>query len=176
MWQSVHKFFLLNLMNLTVLLASHPVLATEEVGEQVIVSGTIEALACAEACGVCCPTHNIIDRSGTISLQVGNSFVDLSSISDDEKTHRFAGYLYQGAGQCGIKECTFFAVESIDQEFIAAPSYDTPNETLVIESISSSDAPEESFTVTLSLPFNLQNLINQDDKTMVLQGEDCFSP
>ncbi|HJN94787.1 MAG TPA: hypothetical protein QGF41_03630, partial [Gammaproteobacteria bacterium] len=51
--------------------------------EKVSLSGTIETLASAQACGICSPTHSVVDTSGTLSLQIGNTFIDLSKVSDD---------------------------------------------------------------------------------------------
>lgn len=155
------------------LLGSSLCLAAEDIGETIVVSGTIEALACAEACDVCCPTHSIVDPTGTISLQVGNSFVDLSEVSGDQQLHQFSGYLYESTAQCSTNQCTFFTVESLDQALIPAPSYDSNSETLTIETVTTTDEPDSPFTVILSPPFNLDSVISQDDKVLVEQGGDC---
>ena len=87
-----------NLIPICLLLLSIDAIAAEKV----VLSGTIESLACATACGICCPTHSVIDTSGELNLQIGNSFVDLAKFSDDQQVHQLTGYFYETTGQCGI--------------------------------------------------------------------------
>ena len=141
--------------------------------EEVVLSGTIETVSNAAACGICSPTHSVIDTSGNLSLQIGNSFVDLSSITGDEKVHKFSGYYYETTGQCGIGECTLFAIEKVDEKLIAQPSYDPTTEKLSIDAVIVNGSSENRFAVTLSPPFNVDNVIQLSAENTVLQTGDC---
>ncbi|MCH7815667.1 MAG: hypothetical protein IIC60_03745 [Proteobacteria bacterium] len=154
---------------LLVLLYSVSSLAAEKVS----LSGTVEAVACAAACGICCPTHRVIDTSATLILQIGNAFVDLSKISDDGQVHQLSGYFYETTGQCGIGECTLFAVEQIDQQQIAEPAYDLATEELSIQSIVIDDVDGARYAVTLSAPFNVVSSVELTEQNTVAQGGDC---
>ena len=114
--------------------------------EKVSLSETVEA----QACGICCPSYRIVDTSGTLTLPVGNSFVDLAKISGDEKDHQFSGYFYQTTGQCGIEECTLFTVEEVDTSLIPEPVYDAANGTLNIQSVVTNNLDGNHYTVILS--------------------------
>lgn len=141
--------------------------------EQVSLSGTIVSVANAAACGVCSPTHSVVDTSGTLSLQIGNSFVDLSSISDDEQVHRFTGHFYQATGQCGVNECTLFAIEEVDTQQTTAPSYDTSTEKLSIQSVVIDSNNDDQYSVTLSAPFNVDSSTLLSSDNLIPQGGDC---
>tara|TARA_B100000315_G_C14523251_1_gene562579 strand:- start:457 stop:1122 length:666 start_codon:yes stop_codon:yes gene_type:complete len=141
--------------------------------EKVNLSGTIETPACAQACGICCPTHSVVDTSGTLSLQIGNTFVDLSEVSDDGQLHELSGYFYETTGQCGIGECTLFAVEQLDQQQIAAPIYDAVNEKLSIETVVVDTVDQGGFSVTLAAPFNVSSAIEISEQNIIPQGDDC---
>ncbi len=141
--------------------------------EKVSLSGTVESLACAQACGICCPSHSVVDTSGTLRLLVGNSFVDLAKISDDEKVHQISGYFYETTGQCGIGECTLFAVEEFDAPRIPEPTYNAADGTLTIQSIVTNNIDNTRYTVTLSAPFNVDKLTEIAPQNIVSQGGDC---
>lgn len=141
--------------------------------ERVSLSGTVEALACAQACGICCPSYRIVDTSGTLTLPVGNSFVDLAKISGDEKTHQISGYFYQTTGQCGIGECTLFTVEEVDTSRIPEPVYDAANETLNIQSVVTNNIDSTHYAVILSAPFNVDKVTEITSQNIVTQAGDC---
>ncbi len=141
--------------------------------EKVSLSGTIETLASAQACGICSPTHSVVDTSGTLSLQIGNTFIDLSKVSDDGQLHELSGYFYETTGQCGIGECTLFAVEQLDQQQIAAPIYDAVNEKLSIETVVTDTVDQGGFSVTLDAPFNVSSAIEITEYNKIPQGGDC---
>lgn len=144
-----------------------------DVPDRVILSGSISQLACAAACGICCPTHRVVDSSGILELHIGNSFVDLGKISDDGETHTFSGYFYQTTGQCSINECTLFAVETVDQQQIAEPSFDPTTQRLSIQSIVVGDVDESHYRVTLAAPFNVDAATEVAPANLVDQGGDC---
>ncbi len=138
--------------------------------EKVVLSGTIQSVACAQACGICCPTHSVIDTSGELSLQIGNSFVELAKFSDDQQVHQLTGYFYDTTGQCGIGECTLFAVEQVDQQQIAEPTYDAVNEVLNIQSVVINSIDDTRYNVTLAAPFNVDGATEVTDESRIPQG------
>lgn len=144
--------------------------------EKVVLSGTIESVACAQACGICCPTHSVVDTSGEISLQIGNSFIELAKFSDDQQVHQLTGYFYETTGQCGIGECTLFAVEQVDQQQITEPTYDAVNEILSIQSVVINNIDNTRYNITLSAPFNVDGSTEITDESRIPQGGDCADP
>lgn len=141
--------------------------------EKISLSGTISSVANAAACGICSPTHSIVDTSGTLTLFIGNSFVDLSLISDDQQVHRFSGYFYQTTGQCGINECTLFAIEEVDTQQARVPVYNSSTEKLSIQSLVIDKEDNEPYAVTLSAPFNVDSVTALSSHSTVPQGGDC---
>ena len=141
--------------------------------DKITFTGTIEALACAEACGICCPTHSVVDTRGLLRVEVGNAFVALDKFSDDGQTHQVSGYFYDTTGQCGIGECTLFAIEDVDQQKITAPTYDAVNEKLSIAAIVINTPAPISYSATLSAPFNVDSAVAITEETKIPQGGDC---
>jgi hypothetical protein len=141
--------------------------------EKVSFSGRIETSASATACGVCSVTHSVVDTSGTLSLQIGNSFVDLSLISDDEQTHQFTGYFYQTTGQRGINQCTLFAIEQIDTQQTRASSYTSSTEKISIQSVVIDGNSDAAYSVTLAAPFNVDSATLLSPENLIPQGGDC---
>ena len=141
--------------------------------EKVSMSGNIEAQACTQACGVCCGTHSLLDTSGQLSLQIGNSFVDLAKFSDTSRVHQVSGYFYETTGQCGVGSCTLFAVEQVDQQQITEPVYDAVTAKLSIQSIVISNVDDTRYTVTLSAPFNVASAAEIIESGKIVQGGDC---
>lgn len=144
-----------------------------QAAEKVSLSGTIEAAACAEACGICCATHIVTDTSGELSLQIGNSFVDLAKFSDDQQVHQLSGYFYETTGQCGVGECTLFAIEQVDQQQITEPSYNASTEKLSIQSVVINNIDNTRYAVTLSAPFNVDSAVEITQGNEIAQGGDC---
>ena len=141
--------------------------------EKLTLSGTITSVANAAACGVCNPAYSVVDTSGTVNLLIGNSFVDLSLISDDKQVHQFTGFFYQAAGQCGINECTLFTVEEIDTQQISAPTYNSSSEKLTIQSVVIDNDKDDPYSVTLTPPFNIDSAIQRSSQVSIPQGGDC---
>lgn len=141
--------------------------------EKITLSGTIAAVANAAACGVCSPTYSVVDTSGTLNLLIGNSFVDLSTISDDGLVHQFTGFFYQAAGQCGINECTLFTVEELDTQRPSAPTYTSSTEKLSIQSVVIDNDNSEPYSVTLTPPFNIELAVPLSSQVQIPQGGDC---
>ena len=141
--------------------------------EKLTLSGTITSVANAAACGVCSPTHSVVDTSGTVNLLIGNSFVDLSLISDDEQIHQFTGFFYQATGQCGINECTLFTVEELDTQQASAPSYNSSTEKLSIQSVVIDNDNDDPYSVTLTPPLNVDSAIPRSSQVPIPQGGDC---
>ena len=141
--------------------------------DKISYTGTIEALACAAACGICCPTHSVVDTRGLLRVEVGNAFVDLDKFSDDGQTHQVSGYFYDTTGQCGIGECTLFTIEDIDQQKITAPTYDAVNEKLSIAAIVINNPDLTSYSATLSAPFNVDSAVEITEENKIPQSADC---
>lgn len=144
-----------------------------QAAEEVTFSGTIEALACPQACGICCGTHSITDSSGLLSLEVGNAFVDLSKVSDDGNLHTISGRFYETPGQCGVGSCTLFAVETVDTNFVPEPDYNVTSEILSIRSLVINDIEGSRYKVDLSAPFNIDSATHVSELETAAQGEDC---
>lgn len=141
--------------------------------EKITLSGTIASVANAAACGVCSPTYSVVDTSGTLNLLIGNSFVDLSKISDDGLVHQFTGFFYQTAGQCDINVCTLFTVEELDTQRPSAPNYNSSTEKLSIQSVVIDNDNREPYSVTLTPPFNIDSAIPLSSQVQIPQGGDC---
>lgn len=144
--------------------------------EQISLSGTLQALACPQVCGSCCGSHSITDTSGNLKLEVGNAFVELGKVADDGVVHRFSGYFYNTAGQCGINTCSLFAVETVDVELTPAAIYQSTQRKLSIQAVVIDGDPDSSYTVTLDAPFNVASAVDKADVPVIPQGGDCSSP
>jgi hypothetical protein len=165
--------FLKRLLPLLLTVLPAGALAAEEEVEKVSLSGTVETLACAAACGVCCPSYSIVDTSGTLSLQVGNSFVDWAKISDDGKVHQISGFFYQTSGQCGIGECTMFTVEEFENQQITEPAFNAATGTLDIQSVVINNIDNSRYKVSLSSPFNVYSATEITADNIIPQGGGC---
>jgi hypothetical protein len=143
--------------------------------DEVSLFGTIETTFCAQACGICCPTHQITDTSGEIILQVGNSFVDVDLISGDSSIHRFTGSFFETTGQCGVGECTLFAIESIDKSPPAEVVYDNDQEELTVSSGFIKDT-NEHYAFSLRPPFNISFLMLLTEDSIKAQTQSCAAP
>jgi len=140
---------------------------------QITLSGTIQTLACTQSCGSCCGTHALTDSSGNITLQIGNSFADLARIADDGQIHQYSGHFYTAAGQCGINECSLFAVESIDEPVSAAAVFQSTTGKLSIQRVVIDGNNKSQYAITLEPPYTVDQLVDRDELTIVSQGDDC---
>ncbi len=141
--------------------------------DQVSLAGSLNALACPQVCGSCCGTHSITDTTGNIKLEVGNAFVELGKLANDGKIHRFSGYFYDTAGQCGLNTCSLFAVESVDVELIPAAVYESTQRKLSIQAVVIDGDPDSSYRVLLDAPFNVVSAVDTTDSPAIAQGGDC---
>ena len=164
-----------NLLLGTVILCVGCIPNLADTAEKVILSGTIEPTFCAQACGICCPSYQITDTSGEITLQVGNSFVDLDLVSGDSSIHRFTGSFYETTGQCGVGECTLFVVESIDQAPASEVVYDNDSEELSVSS-GLIKYTTEVYAFSLRPPFNISFLTLLTENSIRAQTESCAEP
>jgi hypothetical protein len=144
-----------------------------DAAEPITLSGKLEVLSCIQSCGACCGSHVITDTSGKLSLQVGNSFIDLAKFADDGTTHQFSGRYYETAGQCGIGQCTLFAVESVDAALSPAAIYNPATGKLSIQSVVIEGDESTPYRVTLSEPFVIDSAVAHRDQETIPQGGDC---
>ncbi len=142
--------------------------------DRVTLSGTLSQAACPAACGACCGSFLLQDTSGQINLSVGNSFVDLTGITDGKVIKRFSGSFYAGAGLCGIGQCNLFVIEEIDKEAVAETVYDQKKDTLAIPSATISGTSDH-FAVTLKPPFNIDSITAIGKGKFAVQGQSCAS-
>lgn len=142
--------------------------------DRVTLSGTLSQAACPAACGACCGNFLLQDTSGQINLSVGNSFVDLTGITDGKVIKRFSGSFYPGPGLCGIGQCNLFVIEEIDKETVAETVYDQKKDTLAIPSATISGTSDH-FAVTLKPPFNIDSITAIGKGKFVVQGQSCAS-
>ena len=141
--------------------------------DKVVLTGAITSQSCAAACGVCCATHSVTDTSGTITLLIGNAFIDLSQVSDDGKNHQLGGHFYEGSGQCGVNQCTLFAVEELDSVIGRAANFDSQSQRLSIQSVVIDGSASQPYSVTLSPPFTVDTAVEIVDENRIPQGGDC---
>lgn len=141
--------------------------------QEIVLSGTIQAQACIQACGTCCGTHSVTDTSGNVTLQVGNAFVDLEKVADDGKTHQVSGHFYETTGQCSVGACTLFAVESVDAGLTPPARFRSATGKLSIQSVVIDEETNTSYAVTLTEPFSVESVIASDNMKTVTQGGDC---
>jgi hypothetical protein len=144
--------------------------AAEEI---IVLSGKLETVACTAACSTCCTGLLLTDTSGNHSLGIGNSIVDLSKIRDDDKVHQFSGYYYDTTGQCGMGECSKFAIVSVDASFAPAAVYNPENGRLSIQSVVISGQESTPYRVKLSEPFAIDSAIEHSNLVTVPQAGDC---
>lgn len=144
--------------------------------ELVSLSGKVETLACTQSCGSCCGTHGLTDTSGSLSLQIGNSFVDLLQIADDDQVHQLTGRFYPTTGQCGVGQCTLFAVEAVDTPLAPAAVYQSANGKLSIQAVVIDDNAQAPYVVKLSPPYSIDSAIEHAALQVVPQGGDCSAP
>jgi hypothetical protein len=97
--------------------------------ECVTFTGKLEPAVCLAACGACCGAYLLQDSSKQINVYVGNSFVDLSGMNGKSTLHRFSGLFY---GNTGLRQCTLFVVEDVDQAEGGATEYDARTDTLEV--------------------------------------------
>jgi hypothetical protein len=142
--------------------------------DRVTLSGSLSQAACPAACGVCCGNYLLQDTSGQISLSVGNSFVDLTGITNGKVVKRFSGSFYPAPGQCGIGQCNLFVIEEIDKQTVAETVYDQKKDTLAIPSATISGTSDH-FAVTLKPPFNIDSIIAVGKGKFAAQGRSCAS-
>ncbi|MES3007716.1 MAG: hypothetical protein V4751_08090 [Pseudomonadota bacterium] len=154
-------FFFINLM----VVESHG-------DDSVALSGTLEPLACVAMCGACCGSYQLQDSSGQLRLNIGKSAVDLSPFSEKSVLHRFTGAFYETTGQCGINQCTLFAVATVDAVPTSETVYNAQAGELVIPSATMSSTGEK-FAVTLSAPFNIKSITAIGKNRFARQGESC---
>lgn len=158
----------------SILLALYLTLSGHAFGaEQISLSGTLQSLACTQACGTCCGTHAITDSSGNLVLQVGNAFVDLDKIADDGLVHLISGHYYDTEGQCGVGECSLFAIEKIDVALTPAAVYQPAQGRLSIQAVVIDGAPDTSYSVILDAPFTVTSAVDNADVQTIPQGGDC---
>ncbi len=141
--------------------------------DKVVLTGPITSQSCPAACGVCCATHSVTDSSGTLTLLIGNAFVDLSQLSDDGKNHQLSGYFYEGSGQCGVNQCTLFAVEELDTSVGSAANFDSKSQRLSIQSVVIDGNASLPYSVTLSPPYTVDAAVEIDEEKRIPQGGDC---
>lgn len=141
--------------------------------EPVSLSGTLQPLACASGCGVCCATHLIKEGSSSLSILVGNSFTPLEKFGDGLSIHRFTGRFYTAAGQCDVGQCTFFQIESVDQAQVAEPVYDPNTQQLEIPSAAIVDS-DQHYQLVLTPPFTTGSLVELTEPNRIGQGDDCL--
>ncbi len=140
--------------------------------EKVSLSGTISPVACAAVCGNCCPSYSAVDTSGNITLNIGNAFVDIAKYADGG-VYEISGYFYETTGQCGINQCTMFAVETVDQPQINAPVFDAANEKLSIDTVVINNPDQTRYSVTLGAPFQVDSFQEINEENTIPQGGDC---
>lgn len=138
-----------------------------------VLTGTITAQPCATACGICCATHSVTDSSGSITLLIGNAFVDLAKVSDDGESHQLSGFFYEGSGQCGVNQCTLFAVEELDAAAGGTANYDSQSQRLSIQSVVIDGNGSKPYAVTLSPPYTVDAAVELSDAERIEQGGDC---
>ena len=142
--------------------------------DRVTLSGTLSQAACPAACGACCGNYLLQDTSGQINLSVGNSFADLTGITDGKVIKRFSGSFYPAPGLCGIGQCNLFVIEEIDKETVAETVYDQKKDTLAIPSATISGTSDH-FAVTLKPPFNIDSITAIGKGKFAAQGQNCAS-
>lgn len=145
---------------------------TTHADDSVAVSGTLEPLACVAMCGACCGSFQLQDSSGELRLNIGKSTVDLSPLADKGTLHRITGSFYETTGQCGINQCTLFAVETVNEAPTAEPVYDESSGELTVPSATLSSTGEK-FSVTLVPPFNIKAIAQIGKNQFARQGESC---
>lgn len=156
------------------LLFCAPVTGVAADAAPVSLSGTVQSLVCTQSCGSCCGTHGLTDTSGNISLQIGNSFADLAKIADDGQVHQINGYFYTAAGQCGVNECSLFAVETIDQPNLPAAIFQPASGRLSIQAVViDGDADKTRYLVDLDPPYTVASAIDHNNLEIIAQGGDC---
>ncbi len=121
-------------------------------------------LACTLDCGNCCTGNIAADNSQTLNFSIGSSDVDLSKVYNDGTDHYVKGYFYPSSGSCGMGECTFFHVTSVDQTDL--PSYSSQTGQLEIPAVVVDD--KTVFHANLEGPFFIKNAAQ-----IAGQGEDC---
>lgn len=140
--------------------------------DRVTLSGTLSQAACPAACGVCCGNYLLQDTSGQINLSVGNSFVDLTGVTDGTVIKRFSGSFYPAPGLCGVGQCNLFVIEEIDKETVAETVYDQKKDTLAIPSATISGTTDH-FAVILKPPFNIDSITAIGKGKFAAQGQSC---
>jgi hypothetical protein len=142
--------------------------------DKITLSGRLSQAICPAACGICCGSYLLQDTSGIINLNVGNSFADLTGITDSKVIKRFSGSFYPASGQCGIGQCQLFVIEEIDTAAVAETVYDQKKDTLVIPSATISGTSDH-FALTLKPPFNIDSIAAIGKGKFADQGQSCAS-
>lgn len=121
-------------------------------------------LACTLDCGNCCTGNFAIDNSQTLNFTIGSSDVELAKVYNDGVDHYIKGYFYPSTGSCGMGECTFFHITSVDNTDL--PSYNSQTDQLKIPAVVVDD--KTVFNANLEGPFSIKSAAE-----IAGQGEDC---
>lgn len=156
---------------LVFVLATAPTL---HAADSISLTGRLQQVACAAACGICCGSHILSDSTGSISMLVGNSFADLTGLSDNSSLHRFSGSFYQAPAQCNIGQCQLFVIETVDAVVIPEAVYSPETEQVHIPSVRIGDS-KERYAVTLRPPFAIDSLVQLTAATILRQGASCVA-